>query len=296
MGTRPSIAAAGTPSSAARGKAAAKSESEFSGDRAMVELQRQLILDPDAIPEPPADDEGALRPIVLRFSAVMGLAALIAWGVVAIPGMKKASDIIPPDVKAPAMTVDPAKDSVKGPAKSADRVQAQATDAAPTVNEGSRAMNNPPPAVSPGPMVASIAPVPAIMASQPASVASQPVSMPSPPAAAPSAPPATPALTNNASAPHIDNAEIAGMIKRGKDILMSGDIISARLLLRRAADAGSAEAALALGATFDPIVIRRLGVVGMTPDTAQARQWYQRAADLGSAAAMGQLAKLEQTQ
>ena len=103
----------------------------------MVELQRQLILDPDAIPEPPADDEGALRPIVLRFSAVMGLAALIAWGVVSIPGMKKASDIIPPDVKAPAMTVDPAKDSVKGPAKSADRVQAQATDAAPTVNEGS---------------------------------------------------------------------------------------------------------------------------------------------------------------
>ncbi|MFZ0778364.1 MAG: hypothetical protein WAM74_17900 [Xanthobacteraceae bacterium] len=85
------------------------------------------------------------------------------------------------------------------------------------------------------------------------------------------------------------------MIKRGKDVLMSGDIISARLLLRRAADAGSAEAALALGATFDPIVIRRLGVVGMTPDTAQARQWYQRAADLGSAAAMGQLAKLEQT-
>jgi hypothetical protein len=258
----------------------------------MVELQRQLILDPDAIPEPPVDDEGALRPIVLRFSAVMGLAALIAWGVVAIPGMKKASDIIPPDMKAPAMTVDPAKDL----AKSADRVQAQSTDAAPTVNQGLAAMNNPPPAVSPGPMVASIAPVPAIMASQPATVASQPVSMPSPPAAAPSAPPAASALTNNASAPHIDNAEIAAMIKRGKDILMSGDIISARLLLRRAADAGSAEAALALGATFDPIVIRRLGVVGMTPDTAQARQWYQRAADLGSAAAMSQLAKLEQTQ
>ena len=258
----------------------------------MVELQRQLILDPDAIPEPPADDEGALRPIVLRFSAVMELAALIAWGVVSIPGMKKAADIMPPDARAPAMTIDPAKD----PAKSADRVQADSRNAASTVNKGSLTMNDRPPAASPGPMVASIAPVPAIMASQPASVASQPVSMPSPPAAAPSAPPATPAPTNNATAPHIDNAEIAAMIKRGKDILMSGDIISARLLLRRAADAGSAEAALALGATFDPIVIRRLGVVGMTPDSAQARQWYQRAADLGSAAAIGQLAKLEQTQ
>lgn len=272
---------------------ARRASPEFSGDRAMVELQRQLILDPDAIPEPPADDTGALRPIVLRFSAVMGLAALIAWGVVSIPGMKKAGDIIPPDVKAPAMTIDPAKD----PAKSADRVQAQSMDAAPTVNQGSVAMNDPPPpAASPGPMVASIAPVPAILASQSATVASQSVSIPSQPAAELPAPPATPAPTANATPPHIDSAEIAAMIKRGKDILMSGDIISARLLLRRAADAGSAEAALALGATFDPIVIRRLGAVGMTPDIAQARQWYQRAVDLGSASAMGQLAKLEQAQ
>ncbi len=268
---------------------ARRASPEFSGDRALVELQHQLILDPDAIPEPSADDEGALRPIVLRFSAVMGLAALIAWGVVSIPGMKKAGDIISPDVRAPAMTIDPAKD----PAKSADRVQADSTNAVPTVNKGSVAMNDPPPAALPGPVVASIAPVPAIMASQPATVAPQPVS---PPAAAPTAPLVTPTPATNATAPHIDNAEIAAMIKRGKDILMSGDIISARLLLRRAADAGSAEAALALGATFDPIVIRRLGAVGMTPDTAQARQWYQRAADLGSAEAMGQLAKLEQTQ
>ena len=86
------------------------------------------------------------------------------------------------------------------------------------------------------------------------------------------------------------------MIKRGKDFLMSGDLASARLLLRRAADAGSADAALALGATFDPLVIQRLGAIGMTPDIAQARQWYKRAADLGSASATGQLAKLEQAQ
>ena len=271
---------------------ARRASPEFSGDRAMVELQRQLILDPDAIPEPPADDAGALRPIVLRFSAVMGLAALIAWGVVSIPGMRKAGDIMPPDVRAPAMTVDPAKD----PTKSADRVQAGSTDAAPIMNQGSVAMKDPPSAASPGPVIASIAPVPAIMASQPAIVASQPAAMPPQPVAAPSVMPVTPGPTNNATAPHIDNAETVAMIKRGKDILMSGDIISARLLLRRAADAGSAEAALALGATFDPIVIRRLGAVGMTPDIAQARQWYQRAADLGSAAAMGQLAKLERTQ
>lgn len=256
----------------------------------MVELQRQLILDPDAIPEPPTDDAGALRPIVMRFSAVMGLAALIAWGVVSIPGMKKVGDIMPSDAKATAMSVNPAK--------SADRVQAQSTDAPPTVNRGLVTMNDPPPpSASLGPVVASIAPVPAIVGSQPAAVPSQPIAMPSQPAAASSAPASTmPAPPNTASAPHIDNAEVAAMIKRGKDMLMSGDIISARLLLRRAADVGSADAALALGATFDPVVIRRLGVIGMTPDIVQARQWYQRASDLGSAAATGQLAKLEQAQ
>lgn len=261
---------------------------EFSGDRAMVELQRQLILDPEAIPEPPTDDTGALRPIVLRFSAVMGLAALIAWGVVSIPGMKKAGEIVPADMKTPAMTANPAK--------SVDRLQAQSSDTMPAASQGVVTMNNPapPPAAPSNPVVASIAAVPAIATPQPAAVPSQPVSMPS--QAAPTVPPAAPMSTDKSSASHIDNAEVAAMIKRGKDMLMSGDIISARLLLRRAADAGSAEAALALGATFDPVVIRRLGVVGMTSDVAQARQWYQRAADLGSASATAQLAKLEQAQ
>jgi hypothetical protein len=265
-----------------------RAKPEFSGDRAMVELQRQLILDPEAIPEPPSDDAGALRPIVLRFSAVMGLAALIAWGVVSIPGMKKAGEIMPADVKTPAMTANPAKP--------ADGAQMQSSDTAPAVSQRPVALADaapPPPAASSNPVIASIAAVPAIVASQPAAkVPSQPVSIPSQPASASAAP----AAAENARTPHIDNAEVAAMIKRGKDILMSGDIISARLLLRRAADAGSAEAALALGATFDPVVIRRLGVIGMTPDVAEARQWYQRAADLGSAAATAQLAKLEQAQ
>ncbi len=268
---------------------ARRARPEFSGDRAMVELQRQLILDPDAIPEPLAEDASALRPIVLRFSAVMGLAALIAWVVVSLPGMKKAGEIMPPDAKPPVLAVNPVKP--------VDLVQAQSTDAAPPVNQGLPAMNDPaPPAASPSPLVASIAAAPGIVASQPATVPSQSVSMSSQPAAAPSAAAAAPSPTSNANILHIDNAEITAMIKRGKDLLMSGDLASARLLLRRAADAGSADAALALGATFDPVVIRRLGAIGMTPDIAQARQWYQRAADLGSAAAMGQLAKLEQTQ
>jgi Sel1 repeat len=237
---------------------------EFSGDRAIVELQRQLILDPDAIMEPVVDDARTLRPIVLRFSAVMGLAALIAWVVVSLPSMKRAGEIMPADVNTPALAVNPVK-----------LVQVRAPETAPQGGGELVAMTDPAPPVS----------------APPAPPPTQPIPVVAPPAAAP----ATAAPTPPAAAPlHIDNAEIATMIKRGKDLLMSGDIISARLLLRRAADAGSAEAALALGATFDPLVIARLGAIGMPADIAQARQWYQRAAELGSAAATGQLAKLEQ--
>jgi hypothetical protein len=242
---------------------------DFSGDRAIVELQRQLILDPDAIPEPPVDDVSSLRPIALRFSAVMGLAALIAWVVVSLPGMKKASEIMPSEMKTPALAVNPVK-----------LVQVRSTPAAPQVSEGVVAMNNPSPPVSPPP-------------SPPPSPSASPSPSPSPSFAPP---PTTAPPPEDAAPLHIDNAEIAAMIKRGKDFLMSGDLASARLLLRRAADAGSADAALALGATFDPLVIQRLGAIGMTPDIAQARQWYKRAADLGSASATGQLAKLEQAQ
>ncbi len=73
---------------------------------------------------------------------------------------------------------------------------------------------------------------------------------------------------------------------------MNGDISSARLLLRRAAEAGNAEAALALGSTFDPTVIARLGAIGVRTDAEKAREWYRRAAALGSSLASQQLANL----
>jgi len=97
------------------------------------------------------------------------------------------------------------------------------------------------------------------------------------------------------SPPQIDEGEIAVLVKRGQDALTNGDLASARLLLNRAAAAGSAKAALALGATYDPLVIRRLGAVGAEPDAERARKWYQKAQELGSDAASEQLAKLDQT-
>jgi hypothetical protein len=90
----------------------------------------------------------------------------------------------------------------------------------------------------------------------------------------------------------IDGSEIAALLKRGQDYLQNGDIVSARLMLRRAATAGDPHAALLLGATFDPIVLRDLGVLGFSPDPAQARTWYQRAADAGLPEATRRLERL----
>ena len=93
----------------------------------------------------------------------------------------------------------------------------------------------------------------------------------------------------------LDENEINTLIRRGKNLLNDGDFAAARVLFERAANAGSAEAALALGSTYDPNVIKRLGAITVKPDVANARKWYQLAADRGSAAATLQLANLPQS-
>jgi len=91
----------------------------------------------------------------------------------------------------------------------------------------------------------------------------------------------------------LDAEEIAVLMKRAKDLLASGDIPPARLLLRRAADAQEATAALLLAQTYDPEVLGTKDVRQITPDIAMARTWYQRAAQLGSADAQRRLAQLQ---
>jgi len=77
--------------------------------------------------------------------------------------------------------------------------------------------------------------------------------------------------------------------------LKQGDIVSARLMLERAANAGNAEAALKLGMTFDQDFLAYSGVRGIAPDTGQARAWYDRANELGSTEAASYLGRLAST-
>jgi hypothetical protein len=99
----------------------------------------------------------------------------------------------------------------------------------------------------------------------------------------------------------LNDEQIAALIKLGGELIADGKIPLARLVLQRAASAGSAPAALELGGTYDPIILERLGVTANTemvestvirPDTALARAWYQKAKDLGSVEAPGRLEKL----
>jgi len=85
-----------------------------------------------------------------------------------------------------------------------------------------------------------------------------------------------------APGPGISGAEIAELLSRGDALLRLGDVASARLFYERAAAAGDAQAAMRMGATFDPAFFGRAGGRG---DPAEARAWYRRAADLSAAEA-----------
>jgi hypothetical protein len=80
----------------------------------------------------------------------------------------------------------------------------------------------------------------------------------------------------------LDAQSVKLLIQQGEQFVASGDLVAARLVYRRAAESGSAAAALALGATFDPVVLAKIGVKGMGADIAKARSWYEKAKEFGS--------------
>jgi hypothetical protein len=84
------------------------------------------------------------------------------------------------------------------------------------------------------------------------------------------------------------------LLKRGFEFLKDGNVAAARLMLQSAADAGNAQAALLLGATYDPLMLADLGVRGLQPDREVARTWYRRAQEYGSSEAAGRIERLAQ--
>jgi TPR repeat protein len=103
-----------------------------------------------------------------------------------------------------------------------------------------------------------------------------------------------PLSTKIPSAPELteEQKRAAAMLTKGEELLAQGNIASARLFFRRAAEAGLGRAALALAATYDPDELDRLGVRGVQPDPAAARTWYERARQLGAVEAEERLKRL----
>jgi hypothetical protein len=88
-------------------------------------------------------------------------------------------------------------------------------------------------------------------------------------------------------------AEIALMREKGAALIRIGDVGGARMMFQPAAEAGDPAAAFALAETYDPLVLRILGVKGgITSDIALANSWYERAKDLGSIVALERLKSL----
>ena len=87
--------------------------------------------------------------------------------------------------------------------------------------------------------------------------------------------------------------ELAALLKRAKGLIAIGDFAPARLLLKRAADAQEAGAALLLAQTYDPAVLGKQDMRSITPDPAKAREWYQKAAQYGSVDAQQRLSQMQ---
>lgn len=95
-------------------------------------------------------------------------------------------------------------------------------------------------------------------------------------------PPVAPGTRMVKTVRELDPEAVKLLMQQGEQFVAAGDLVTARIVFRRAAEAGDATAALAMGATYDPIVLAKLGARSMMADVEKARGWYQKAQAYGS--------------
>jgi hypothetical protein len=138
---------------------------------------------------------------------------------------------------------------------------------------------------------ASAAPPPALDSANPAregAAAAPPA--PAAPARAPSA--ATTGAAEPAKTLLLTAAELNTLLTQGDAAFRDGDLTSARLYYLRAFGAGDGRGALGIGASYDPVYLRRYHLWTQHPVLAEAREWYVRAQNLGSTDATSRLDRL----
>ena len=237
----------------------------FEGDVAIRRMRERPSLEPFVMPAPPPKKKSAGVGVFVRLGGAMGIAALVAAfmiGVLPLPVAVKAEG---------EANAAPLWSRLSGRQVQRDEI---------SLNDRFAAVSALP---------ETPAPAPAVHVVRTAAIPAEPVSV-TPVLPAPVAiPQPVPAPVTRT----LDQAEINMLYKRGEDLATHGDIAAARLMFRRAAEARDAKAALALAASYDPDVLKKLGVIGMAADLAQAREWYAKASEFGSTEAKRRLTQLE---
>jgi hypothetical protein len=89
-----------------------------------------------------------------------------------------------------------------------------------------------------------------------------------------------------------ESGRIDDLIAHGQKMIDVGYFAGARAYFKRAAEAGSGEAALLVCATYDQAFIEKVGAQGIKPDPKEAAAWYERAKQLGIEDGEARLAEL----
>jgi hypothetical protein len=202
---------------AAAEMSAKRFQPKFSGDRAMLELQRQLASDPDLIPGPSSEAAALIRPLLIRLCSASAVAVLVAWGLVSYSGVKKNAENVPAATSITAVASNPV-----------NVVDEQSLRLRPTISRTAETLTS------------AGKPQPVRGATAAADAAAPPVSVTTAVAADGAGMQASPPeRAMDRRQLRLDSEEIDVLIKRGKDLLADGEVVAARLLFRRAAEAGS---------------------------------------------------------
>ncbi|KRR16796.1 hypothetical protein CQ14_14505 [Bradyrhizobium lablabi] len=84
----------------------------------------------------------------------------------------------------------------------------------------------------------------------------------------------------------------AALLARATALLGQGDIGSARIVLERAVEMGSAQASFSLAESYDPLILAKWGTLGTRGDATKAQDLYAKAGAAGIKAAQARLEAL----
>jgi hypothetical protein len=239
------------------------------GDHGITETQRRPTLEPEWLPQPPQSSIRGHRwwRVTLWTAGVLGFAALIAWALVLIPAVRRLANELTQATSGASISADlkEANSLAVALKRRTERLRSEVTVSEEAVRQTWARPDPPEPASS------------ALVVVSPPAAVTAPELSPKPP---------------DFVTRQLPREELVSMLQRADDFIKSGDLSSARLLLRRAAEAGDVHAALTLAGTFDPNVLKALGFQDAVADVAMARLWYERAEKFGSAEAPRRLQQL----